>query len=132
MKLFSWPIQIWFWIALGGALGAMTRASWVLLGSEVLFATLASNMVGSLMLGFGVQYAQSQANRWPLLQSFLPAYCAGLTTFSGLTADVYGWFVMGQWIWMGAWLLASATLSVVSLAMGWWWSDRWFNHRHQS
>jgi fluoride ion exporter CrcB/FEX len=66
------------------------------------------------------------------LQSFLPAYCAGLTTFSGLTADVFLGFAMSQWFSVGAWLLFSAVLSVGSLAVGWWLSEQWFKHRHQN
>jgi len=137
MRRLGWSPHIWFWVALGGALGAFTRASLLLLWYDALWtialaATLMANLLGSMILGFGVQYAQRHTDRWPPLQSFLPAYCAGLTTFSGLTADVFVWFTMNQWLWVIAWLMLSAVLSVGSLAFGWWWSERWFSHRQQN
>lgn len=117
--------RAWFWIGVGGALGAVTRAMLILLWDEslnavVVQATLLANLIGCFILGFWAQYAQSLTQRWPSIQAFIPAYCGGLTTFSGLTADVFTELLTGHGLQAAIWMILSGLLSVSALALGWW------------
>lgn len=128
------PQQVWLWLALGGSLGALVRAGLVLLWFDqvwaiAIWATFLANLLGSLVLGYWAQFARHNMAQWPPLQAGLPAFCGGLTTFSGLTSDVFDWVLQGHWIPAFAWFTFSTLVSVASLALGWWFSMRIHAHR---
>lgn len=131
------PTPVWVWLALGGSLGALVRAVLVLLWFDqvwaiAIWATLCANLLGSLVLGYWAEYARHNMAKWPPLQAGVPAFCGGLTTFSGLTSDVFNWVLQEQWALALAWFTFSALISVVCLGLGWWISTQIHEHRHPS
>jgi CrcB protein len=94
-------MRTYFWIALGGALGSVTRA-WAsaialrLLGPDFPWGTIAVNILGSFAIGAAAALAASGARPWanPDLRAFIMVgVCGGFTTFSSFslqTLDLLG------------------------------------------
>lgn len=137
MNFLGLPAQAWIVLSIGGALGALCRGLLVLIwldggASNTLVITLLMNAIGSLVLGAWMPIVQLKIAKWPSLLVFVPAFCGGLTTFSGLTADLLNWILAGQLMWVMVWMLVSAWVSVGCLAIGWWGAQAWQTQRHQS
>ena len=95
------------WVALGGALGALARASVALvLDPRFWLATLAVNVVGSVAIGFVV--GRLDQRWWPFL---VTGFLGGFTTFSAFALDAVGLYTAGD-----AW--QSATYVVTTLVVG--------------
>lgn len=103
----------WLVIALGGALGAVSRAfisAWMqkTLGGVMPFGTLAVNFIGSFVIGLLFVLLVERLNmpgywRELLVVGFLGA----LTTFSTFSLEVVNFLQHGQWHLALVYLLAS-------------------------
>lgn len=107
-------------VAAGGGIGAGFRYlfsgavySWA--GEDFPYGTLVVNVLGSLVLGFLVQIAETKAGPGPLLKVFLTVgLCGGFTTFS--TFSVETWRLMADGSYLSAGLNAAG--SVILCLMG--------------
>ncbi len=110
-------------VALGGALGSVAR---YLMGLAVPrtghfpAATLAINVLGSLLLGALVRVLQ-ELDGGPALRAFLlVGVCGGFTTFSTFAFEGMGLFDQGQWRSGALYVLASVLGSLAAVAAGMW------------
>lgn len=115
------------WIALGGALGAMSRAlvgHWV--QAEFPWATLIVNVLGSLLIGF-VLGLMGGPTHLPQSVRLLVAtgFCGAFTTFSTFSYDTLALMQQDRWLAasanVGLNLIACliATWLGIKLAMAW-------------
>ena len=74
-----------FWVALGGAVGAMGRYAISLISSKNTFPflTLATNIIGAILIGFvvGIVAAKEDVSQNSVL-FWKTGVCGGFTTFS--------------------------------------------------
>ena len=115
-------MSIYFAIALGGSLGAVSRywvstSTYSWLGSNFPYGTLMVNLTGSLVVGFLTvvlvqRFDVSDQVRLGLIVGFLGSF----TTFSAFSMDTI------QWIENGAVLkaLAYVLVSVIACVLGAW------------
>ena len=115
-------MSIYFAIALGGSLGAISRywvstSTYSWLGSNFPYGTLMVNVTGSLVMGFLAvllvqRFEVSDQVRLGLIVGFLGSF----TTFSAFSMDTI------QWIENGAVLkaLAYVLVSVIACVLGAW------------
>ena len=94
--------MIWWWVALGGAAGSVSRyllsaAIQERVGPGFPLGTLAINITGSLLLGFLWRYAiGTQAT--PELRALLTTgFCGGYTTFSTFSYETAVLIEGGEW-----------------------------------
>ncbi|MFW6354569.1 MAG: fluoride efflux transporter FluC [Verrucomicrobiota bacterium] len=96
-----------FWIALGGMLGAACRAALgeALAGVTFPLATLAANLLGTAGLAL-LAVASGRLRRWQraLLGT---GFCGAFTTVSTFSAELAGMIEAGQTAMAGAYLLLS-------------------------
>lgn len=111
-------------VALGGALGASGRyltgvAAMRLMGPGFPWATLAVNVLGSLVMGVVVvTLGHLSANRFaPLLMT---GVLGGFTTFSAFSLDTLTLWERGQQALAVTYVAASVTLSLVAIVAGLW------------
>ena len=108
-------------VALGGAIGASARyltgaAMLRLLGPGFPWATLAVNVLGSVLMGVLVVALAHGGNRFaPLLMTGI---LGGFTTFSAFSLDAYALFERGQTGLAAAYVAGSVGLSILGLIAG--------------
>ena len=76
-------------VAIGCALGSLTRYALTFVTSDSAAATLNANLIGVALAGYLLVLMErrgTQSVRWFLL----PGFCAGMTTFSAITIEVVG------------------------------------------
>ena len=114
-------IQLILAVALGGALGSVTRylvgiGSGKLFGFAFPWGTLIINVTGSFLMG---AFAGLFALRWDLPQVvrvFLTVgICGGYTTFSTFSLDAFYLIERGQSLASAIYMIASVVLSVGAL-----------------
>lgn len=115
-------MSIYFAIALGGSLGAISRywvstATYSWLGNNFPYGTLMVNVTGSMMMGFLTvvlvqRFDVSDEVRLGLIVGFLGSF----TTFSTFSMDTIHWIETGAMIKALAYILAS----VVACVLGAW------------
>ena len=112
-----------FAVAAGGALGAVGRA---LVGDvvgrselDVLWATFAVNIVGSLVLGYVVARHAGRSRSSPFLIPFVGVGILGaFTTFSLFSAEVFELARAGDWVLAVAYPLLSIGTGFVAAVLG--------------
>ena len=112
-----------FAVAAGGALGAVGRA---LVGDvvgrseiDVLWATFAVNIVGSLVLGYVVARHAGRSRSSPFLIPFIGVGILGaFTTFSLFSAEVFELARAGDWVLAVAYPLLSIGIGFVAALLG--------------
>jgi len=111
-------------VALGGALGAVARyktVGWVaqLMGHGFPWGTLVVNVVGSFAMGVLVELGALKLNLAPEVRAFLAVGVLGaFTTFSTFSLDVATLWQRGDVMATGAYVAASAALSILALFAG--------------
>ncbi len=110
----------YFWIALGGALGSVSRFwlnSFVTAraGEGFPWGTLLINVVGSFAIGF---IATQPGASDPLRKFLMVGVCGGFTTFSAFSLQTLELAQRGEWLRAGANILASVALCLVAVWLG--------------
>lgn len=98
--------MLYFWVAVGGALGSVARfwcsgAVARLIGETFPWGTLGVNIVGSFIIGFaatamgpdGRMFAGTTAR-----QFVMAGFCGGFTTFSSFSLQTLNLLNDGEWI----------------------------------
>ena len=114
----------YLWIAVGAVVG--TSARYFLSGliarhysTGFPYGTLLINITGSLVLGFFLIYSAERVlldPRWRLLIAV--GFCGSYTTFSSYAFESFALMEQGQWLMMGANILASNVLCLVAVLAG--------------
>src|SRR6266404_3812422 len=120
--------SMYFWVALGGALGSMARY-WmgiritVLAGLAFPWATILINILGSLVIGF-LATLTGPEGRLPApldARAFLiVGMCGGFTTFSAFSLQTLDLARDGRLLLAGANIVLSIVLCLVAVALGHW------------
>lgn len=102
------------WVALGGALGALARASVAqVLDPRLWLATLAVNVLGSLAIGFVV--VRMNQRWWPFL---VTGFLGGFTTFSAFALDAVGLYSSGD-VWQAiAYVVTTLVVGIAAVPIG--------------
>jgi fluoride exporter len=119
-------VAVWFWVALGGALGSMARfglaaAVASLTGPQFPWGTLLINILGSFVIGWfgaltGSRGAVSVA---PDLRVFvMVGICGGFTTFSSFSLQTLELLQAGELFWAGGYILGSVVLCLLGVWAG--------------
>lgn len=114
--------MIWWYVALGSAVGGVARFGLTTLvqqraGPTFPVGTLIVNISGSLLLGFLWRYALGTNAVSPEARALLTTgFCGGYTTFSTFTYETLILFEDGQSVRAGLYVVSSV---LVSLAGAW-------------
>ena len=112
------------WVALGGAIGSVARfgvnlATPRLLGTDVPWATLLVNVLGSLLMGFLAAFmAEKYADQPDLRLFLLTGVLGGFTTFSAFSLDVFNLVQRGESSTAVIYAAASVVLSIIAVFAG--------------
>jgi len=111
-------------IALGGALGAVTRYLVAvrladLLGVEIPYGTLAVNLVGSLLLGIVVALVEERGAFGPETRSFITiGFLGGMTTFSTFIYEGWEFTREGDMLKAGVYAAGSIICAFAAFTLG--------------
>ena len=114
----------YLWIALGAVVGASARyfLSGIIarhFSSAFPYGTLVINLTGSLVLGFFLVFSAERVlldPRWRLLVAI--GFCGSYTTFSSYAFESFALIEQGQWLMVGANVLASNALCLAAVLAG--------------
>ena len=117
-------MNAYFWVALGGVVGACSRyalARFVakVAGTEFPYGTLLINVTGSLLLGFFMIWSTERAmvdNRLRLLVAI--GFCGAYTTFSSYAFESFAYFEQGHWLLFAGNVLSNNVLCLVAVIAG--------------
>ena len=114
----------WLAVALGGALGAMSRY-WVYnaflgwSGDRFPYATLTVNVLGSFLIGLAFVLLTERAQIGPEWRGFVTVgFLGAFTTFSTFSLDALGLIGQGQYGAVLAYILGSVLLCLLAAAAG--------------
>lgn len=116
-------------VALGGALGALTRYTVTLaaasfLGSSFPYGTLLVNGAGSFLIGL-LTFFFTQHFPSPLASAFLvTGFLGGLTTFSSMMNEIMQFFLAGQLLEGCAYLLSQLLIGLLAVFAGYFLMSR--------
>lgn len=110
-----------FWVALGGAVGAMGRYAISLIPSKTAFPflTLVTNIMGAILIGFvvGIVSAREDISQNNIL-FWKTGVCGGFTTFSTFSLEVYGLFENKLYVQGGLYVVLSVSFCVLGVICG--------------
>lgn len=110
-------------VALGGALGALTRYTVTLLaasflGSSLPYGTLLVNGAGSFLIGL-LAFFFTQHFPSPLASAFLvTGFLGGLTTFSSMMNEIMQFFLAGHLLEGYTYLLSQLLIGLLAVFAG--------------
>lgn len=113
----------WLAVFLGGGLGSLARfgmtkafAGWA---TDFPMATLLTNLLACLILGFVAGLATQKAQLSPILKiGITTGFCGGFSTFSTFGLESVGLMGNGKILLAGAYVLASVALCFVGVWVG--------------
>jgi CrcB protein len=117
----------YFWVAIGGALGSVTRF-WMnglvsaCVGETFPWGTISINVTGSFIIGIlGAITASETAgtHRVFLTQFFMIGICGGFTTFSSFSLQTLNLLRDGEWLYAAGNILGSVILCMIAVGLGW-------------
>ena len=119
----------YLWIAMGGALGSVSRF-WIngfvseKAGATFPWGTLAINIGGSFVIGFFGAIANPEgrldsATRQFITQFFMIGVCGGYTTFSSFSLQTLNLVRDREWLYAGGNIVLSVILCLVAVWLGW-------------
>lgn len=118
----SW--QVLLLVAIGGALGALSRyvvtvAGIAIAGSQYPFGTLVTNVFGSFAMGLLIGGGMTHFTLTPELRAFMAVgFLGAFTTFSTFSLDAVTLFERDRSIVAVLYVLMSVVLSIGGLAVG--------------
>ena len=113
-----------FWVGLGGAIGAMARygvtlASTRAFGPLFPYGTMIVNVAGSFLMGFfAILIAKHLAADSGLRLFLLTGVLGGFTTFSAFSLDVHALWERGDWNAALSYVVGSVVLALAGLVVG--------------
>jgi CrcB protein len=116
----------YLWVAIGGALGSVTRFWFSGLvarqfGETFPWGTLLVNISGSLLIGFLGALTDPQG-RWfatpAMRQFFMMGVCGGYTTFSSFSLQTLNLMREREWLYAGGNVVLSVVLCMVAVWLG--------------
>jgi fluoride exporter len=116
--------MIWWYVALGSAVGGVARFALASLvqqraGPNFPVGTLVVNISGSFLLGLLLRYALGTQAVTPEMRALLTTgFCGGYTTFSTFSYDTMLLLEDGQTSRAGLYVLLSVALSLVGVWLG--------------
>jgi CrcB protein len=122
------PSMIYFWVAVGGAIGSMARL-WLgvkvtlLTGLAFPWGTILVNIIGSLVIGFVATLTGPNGRvAVPVnAQAFvMVGLCGGFTTFSAFSLQTLELARDGRLMHAGANIMLSVVLCLGAVALGHW------------
>ena len=103
-------------IALGGALGAVTRYL-IMLSIAFPVGTLVVNIFGSFLMGLTfIWFSTRMAGQWPLF--LMTGFLGSFTTLSAFSLDVVRLFEAEKYIYVGGYVLATFVISILAIFAG--------------
>ena len=119
--------MVWFWVALGGALGSIGRYGVGELlperdGTDFPRAILLVNTVGSLMIGLfaGLIATDSRWNQPGFREFLIIGFCGGFTTFSTFSLQTLKLLHAQQWIKATGNITLSVVICIGCTGLGLW------------
>ena len=110
-----------FWVALGGAVGAMGRYAISLLPSKTTFPflTLVTNIAGAILIGFIVGFVSTGDNvsRNAVL-FWKTGVCGGFTTFSTFSLEAWELLESRLYIQGGVYIALSVMFCILGVVCG--------------
>jgi CrcB protein len=118
--------MIYFWVALGGALGTLGRfclslAASTQFGESFPWGTLIINITGSFAIGFFATLTDTGGTllvRPEMRAFFMIGLCGGYTTFSSFSLQTLRLAQGGQWLGAGANIVASNVGCLMAVWLG--------------
>ena len=110
-----------FWVALGGAVGSAGRYAISLIPLKGGFPTLtlATNVLGALLIGFIVGLAIDRESLTPNATLFWKTgVCGGFTTFSTFSLEAFGLLENKSYLAAGLYMFLSVALCLVGILCG--------------
>lgn len=115
--------MLYFYVFLGGGFGALSRFGigqmmQHYLGGNFPWGTLAANVLGALLIGFLVAYAEPKApfTHWRAL--LVTGYLGGFTTFSSFSLETLELFLQGNTLNAALNILANLSLCLLMVYLG--------------
>lgn len=110
-----------FWVALGGAIGAMGRYAISLIPSKMTFPilTLVTNIIGAMLIGFvvGMVSAREDISQNSIL-FWKTGVCGGFTTFSTFSLEAYSLLEDQLYIQGGLYVVLSVICCIFGVLCG--------------
>jgi CrcB protein len=109
-------------VALGGALGSVTRAvvGTLIPAGRLPWATITINILGSFLIGWLMVKVAPTAERSLQLQSLaVIGFCGGFTTFSAFSWQTFEQMQKGDWPAAAANVILSVVLCLIATWLGW-------------
>jgi CrcB protein len=119
-------MAIYFWIAVGSAVGGVARywCSGVaarLIGETFPWGTLIVNVVGSFIIGFVATLTAPEGRIFigsTARLGIMAGFCGGYTTFSSFSIQTLNLMNDGEWVYAGANVVLSVVLCLVAVWLG--------------
>lgn len=119
-------MAIYFWIAVGSAIGGVARywCSGVaarLIGETFPWGTLIVNVVGSFIIGFVATLTAPEGRVFigsTTRLGIMAGFCGGYTTFSSFSIQTLNLMNDGEWVYAGANIVLSVVLCLVAVWLG--------------
>jgi CrcB protein len=120
--------MIYFWVALGGAIGSMARL-WLgmqvalLTGLAFPWGTILVNILGSLVIGFVAALTGPNGRVVVPIEAqafVMVGLCGGFTTFSAFSLQTLELTRDGRLLYAGANVMLSVVLCLTAVAIGHW------------
>lgn len=112
----------WAMVAIGGALGAMSRFAVVRTASSMSagfpLGTLLVNVVGCLLAGIFIQWIAMRAPDSSLRPLVQVGFFGAFTTFSAFSVDSLQLFQSGQYVVAGLNVVLNVVLSLAAVVIG--------------
>lgn len=115
-------------VGLGGAIGAIGRylISLFSVKGDFPFLTLLTNLLGAILIGVVVGFADSRENMPKDLILFLKTgVCGGFTTFSTFSLESLLLLENGKHFLGSVYIVASVSLCILGVALGKYCSTKW-------
>ena len=118
-------MSLLFWIAAGGALGALARyglSGWVQAGTAGTFpwGTLVVNVLGCFLLGFAFRVLQLSALSPALRATVTVGFLGAFTTFSTFSLEAIVLIQEERWARAAGYVGGSVALGLAALVAGAW------------